>query len=51
MKKTRYYLQHIVNEFERACNSIGLKINVGKSIVLVVKSDKKESCEKVRVDE
>ena len=22
------YLQHIVNEFERACDSMGLKINV-----------------------
>ena len=28
------HLQHIVNEFERMCDSMGLKINVGKSKVL-----------------
>ena len=46
--ETRYHLQHIVNEFERACDSMGLKINVEKSKVLV-KKDQRGSCEKVRV--
>ena len=36
--ETREHLQHIVNEFERACDNImGLKINVGKPKVLMVK--------------
>ena len=29
--ETREYLQHIVNKFERACDNMGLKINIGKS--------------------
>ena len=33
----REYIQHIVSEFERACERMGLKINVGKSNVLGVK--------------
>ena len=28
--ETREHLQYIVNEFERACDSMGLKINVGE---------------------
>ena len=39
-----------MNEFERECDSIGLKMNVGKSKVLVINKDLKESCEKVRVN-
>ena len=35
--ETREYLQHIENEFGRACDSMGLKINVGKSKALMVK--------------
>ena len=31
--KLRKPLQHIVNEFERDCDGMGLKINVGKSSV------------------
>ena len=46
---SREPLQHIVNEYERACDSVGLKINVGKSKVLVDKMDQRGSCEKVRV--
>ena len=42
--------EHIVSEFERACDSMELKINVGKSKVLMVKKDQMGSCEKVRVD-
>ena len=34
--ETKEHLQHIVSEFERACDSMGLKINVRKSKVLVV---------------
>ena len=34
--ETRENLQHILSEFERACDSMGLKINVGKCKVLVV---------------
>ena len=29
LKETREHLQYIVNEFERACDSMGLNINVG----------------------
>ena len=36
-------------EFERACDSMGLKINVRKSKVLVIKKNQMGSCEKVRV--
>ena len=42
--ETREHLQHIVSEFERACDSMGLKINVG------IKKDQMGSCEKVRVE-
>ena len=37
--ETREHLKHIVNEFERACDRIGMKINVGKSKVLMVKKE------------
>ena len=47
--ETRYYLQHIVNEFERACDSMGLKMNVGKGKVLLVKKDQIGSCQKMSV--
>ena len=47
--ETREHLQHIVNELERACDSMGLKISVGRSKVLVVKMDQMETREKVRV--
>ena len=40
----------IVSEFERACDSMGLKINQGKSKVLTIKKDQMRSCEKVRVN-
>ena len=45
----RKHLHHIVSEFERACDNMGLKINVGKRKVLMVKQDQMGSCEKVRV--
>ena len=48
--ETREHLQHIASEFERACDSMGLKINVGKSKVLTIKKDQMGSCEKVRVN-
>ena len=48
--ETREHLQHIVSEFEWACDSMGLKINVGKSKGLMIKKDQMESCEKVRVN-
>ena len=47
--ETREHLQHIVSECERACDSMRLKINVGKSKVLRIKKDQMGSCEKVRV--
>ena len=47
--ETREHLQHIVSEFERACDNMELKINVGKSKVLAVKKNQMGSCEKVRV--
>ena len=31
LEETREHLQHFVNKFERACDSMELKINVGKS--------------------
>ena len=45
----REHLQHIVREFERACDTMGLKINVGKNKVLRVKQDQIGDCEKVRL--
>ena len=47
--ETREHLQHIVSEFERACDIMGLKINVGKKKVLTIKKDQMGSCEKVWV--
>ena len=38
-----------MSEFERACDSIRMKINVGKIKVLMVKMDQMGSCEAVRV--
>ena len=35
--ETREHLQHIVSEFERACDSMELKINAGKSKALALK--------------
>ena len=46
----REHLHHIVCEFERACDSMGLKINVGKSTVLKIKKDQVGSCERMRVN-
>ena len=46
----REHLQHIVSEFERACDSMGLKIIVEESKVLTIKKDRMKSCEKVRVN-
>ena len=37
--ETREHLHHIVSEFERPCEGMRLKINVGKSKVLVVKKE------------
>ena len=37
--ETRAHLQHIVSESERACDSMGLKINVRKSKMLMIKKD------------
>ena len=48
--ETREHLQHTVSEFERVCYSMGLKINVGKSKMLMIKKDQMVSCEKVRVN-
>ena len=39
-----------MNEFERVCNSMGLKINVGMSKVLMIKKDQMGSWEKIRVN-
>ena len=39
-----------MSEFERACDSIWLKIDVGKSKVLTIKKDQMRSCDKVRVN-
>ena len=46
----REHLQNSVNEFERAYGRIGLKINVGKNKVLVVKKHRWGSCEKVKMN-
>ena len=37
--ETKEHLQPIVSEFERACESMGPKANVGKSKMLIVKND------------
>ena len=39
-----------VSEFERACDSMGLKVNIGKSKVLTIKKNQVGSCERVRVN-
>ena len=48
--ETREHLQHTMSEFEKACDIMGLKINVRKSKVLTIKKDQLESCEKIRVN-
>ena len=48
--KKREHLQHIGNEFERVCDSMGLKINEGMSKVITIKKDQVENYEKVRVN-
>ena len=48
--ETREHLQYIVSMFERACDSMEVKINVGKSKVLTIKKVQMGSCEKVRVN-
>ena len=48
--ETKEYLQHIVSEFERACDNMELKINVRKSKMLTAKKDQMGSSEKVRVN-
>ena len=45
--ETREYLQHNANEFERTCEIVGLKLNVGKSKESVVQKDQMMSFEKV----
>ena len=47
--ETREHLQPIVNEFERACDSMRLKINVRRSKMFMVKKDQIGSCKKVKV--
>ena len=47
--ETKEHIQHNMSEFERVCDSMGLKINVGKSKVLTVKKDQMGSRENVRV--
>ena len=49
LAETREHLQYIVNEFERACDRMGLKISVEKNKVLVVRKNQRGSCEKIRV--
>ena len=48
--ETREHLQHIVSEYERMRDSMGLKINVEKCKVLMIKKYQMRSCEKVRVN-
>ena len=38
--ETREHLQYIVSEFERACDSMNLEINVGKHKVLTIKKER-----------
>ena len=47
--ETSEHLQHILSGFERQHDSMGLKINVGKSKVLMVKKNLMGSWENVRV--
>ena len=47
--ETREQLQDIVNEFERACNRMGLKINVGKRLLpIAFTTATSRSCEFAR---
>ena len=47
---SRENLQHIVDEFERTCDKLCLKIIAGKSAVLVVKKgSERESCELIGI--
>ena len=39
-----------MSEFEGACDSMRLKINIGKSKVFTIKKDQMGSCENVRVN-
>ena len=47
--ETNEHLQYAVNEFERSCGRMGLKINARESKLLVFRKYQSESCEKVRV--
>ena len=47
--ETRDHLQNSINKFEIGCESMRLKINIGKRKVLVIKNEKRESYETVRV--
>ena len=49
MAKTREHLQHTVNDFERACERMGMENNFGTIKILLVKRDQGRSCEKVSV--
>ena len=40
--ETREYLQPTVNEFKRPSDRMGLRVNVGKNKVLVIKKDQEE---------
>ena len=51
VSEMRGHLQHFVNGFEEACDTMGLKINVGESKILMIKKDQRRSCEKLRVSE
>ena len=48
-KRKELYVAFIVNEFERACERMGLKFNIEKSKVLVAQKDQGRSWEKVKV--
>ena len=48
--KQESIIQHIASEFEEACDSMGLKINVGNSKVLTIKKDQLGSRENVKVN-
>ena len=48
--ETREHLQHIVSKFERLFYNMGLKTNIGKSKLLIIKKDQMRSYEKARVN-
>ena len=48
LQKTRNQIQHIVDDFGETCDRMRLKINAGKSKVLVVKKDQRRSCEEIK---